>query len=164
MYQENEHGILHIESGMLIPKAEGNRHYNEYLAWLKEGNTPEQPPQPALAEVKAEKLRVLNVEVDRVLDEITAQYPHNEVVSWDKQEAEAKAFKADSTATTTFLDGLSAGRGIEKADLVEKVLAKSEAFAAYSSRILGRRQSLESQISSAETVGEVQAISIELGV
>jgi hypothetical protein len=37
--------ILYKEDGVVklaIPKYEGNRHYQEYLAWVAEGNTPEE--------------------------------------------------------------------------------------------------------------------------
>ena len=32
--------ILRMEDGTLIPIAEGNRDYQEYLEWLAEGNEP----------------------------------------------------------------------------------------------------------------------------
>lgn len=44
-YILTEGGIKDQETGACIPIAEGNRHYQEYLEWLNEGNTPilEQP-------------------------------------------------------------------------------------------------------------------------
>lgn len=33
--------VTHLETGMNIPLVPGNRHYQEYLEWLAEGNTPE---------------------------------------------------------------------------------------------------------------------------
>jgi hypothetical protein len=32
--------VLHIETGNIIPMSQGNTHYQEYLAWLAEGNEP----------------------------------------------------------------------------------------------------------------------------
>ena len=33
--------ILRKEDNLYIPKDEANRQYQEYLAWVKEGNTPD---------------------------------------------------------------------------------------------------------------------------
>ena len=33
--------VLNIEKGLHIPFDPGNRHYQEYLEWVEEGNTPE---------------------------------------------------------------------------------------------------------------------------
>ena len=33
--------ILKTDEGLCIPEAEGNRHYQEYLTWVAEGNTAE---------------------------------------------------------------------------------------------------------------------------
>ena len=32
--------VINLETGDLIPFDEGNRHYQEYLRWLAEGNEP----------------------------------------------------------------------------------------------------------------------------
>lgn len=41
MYKIKEFNILNDETGQYIPYDENNRHYQEYLEWLAEGNTPE---------------------------------------------------------------------------------------------------------------------------
>lgn len=42
MYKElsSDQIILRIADNAFIPKSEGNTDYQEYLAWLAEGNTP----------------------------------------------------------------------------------------------------------------------------
>lgn len=42
--------IIRTDDGAIIPADGGNRDYQEYLAWLADGNVPE---EPSLAEVKA---------------------------------------------------------------------------------------------------------------
>lgn len=43
---QGQEEILHVESGITFPPGD-NRFYQEYLAWLTEGNTPEPAdPQP----------------------------------------------------------------------------------------------------------------------
>jgi len=39
-------GVLELTNNWWIPKDEGNRHYQEYLAWLAEGNEPEPADEP----------------------------------------------------------------------------------------------------------------------
>jgi len=43
--------ILRLEDNAYIPLAEGNTDYQEYLAWLAEGNTPDPAPEPEPAPV-----------------------------------------------------------------------------------------------------------------
>ncbi|MCW7556485.1 hypothetical protein NX722_28385 [Endozoicomonas gorgoniicola] len=166
MYQLKDDSIIRLEDNAFIPKDDGNRDYVGYKKWCDEGNTPEvwQPEKPTLERAKAAKLQEINDGCDKELKKLIASYPQVEVISWDEQVLEAKAYQADSSATTTLLDGLAAGRGIEKAELVQRVIAKAEAFQAYSGRVIGQRQSLEDRLNSAETVNEVINISVEFGV
>jgi hypothetical protein len=43
-YKLLEDGVLHIPTGRSIPEDANNRHWQEYQAWLDEGNTPELAP------------------------------------------------------------------------------------------------------------------------
>jgi len=43
--------VLRAEDGAAIPFDESNADYAAYLAWVGEGNTPNQPPQPTIAEL-----------------------------------------------------------------------------------------------------------------
>ena len=53
------HVGLRRDDGAFIPYDEGNRDYQEYLAWVAEGNT-------------AEEWTVLNVDLDHVPDKLVA--------------------------------------------------------------------------------------------
>jgi hypothetical protein len=44
-------GILRVKDQTWIPTDPGNTDYQEYLAWLAEGNTPEPAPEPEPAPV-----------------------------------------------------------------------------------------------------------------
>ena len=41
MFECEPHAVLRKEDNTYIPFSEGNRDYQEYLAWVAEGNTPE---------------------------------------------------------------------------------------------------------------------------
>lgn len=43
-------GVLELTNFWWIPKDEGNRHYQEYLAWLAEGNEPLPADEPETTE------------------------------------------------------------------------------------------------------------------
>lgn len=108
---------------------------------------PAPPPQvKTTAQLKAERLAHINRTCDAVLGELKAGYPGGEVLSWSKQEAEARAFAADAAAATPLLDALAAAREITKADLAARVIVKADAFAALSGALIGKRQKLEDQL------------------
>lgn len=88
----------------------------------------------------------INTECEKAIAAIRAGYPESEVLSWPKQEAEARAVAADHTSSTPLLDALATARGIDKAELVARVIAKADAFAAISGALIGKRQNLEDQL------------------
>ena len=51
MYRLTESGVLKIDENMYIPNEPLNRDWQEYQAWLSEGNTPEPIPGPTEEEV-----------------------------------------------------------------------------------------------------------------
>lgn len=102
--------------------------------------------QNYLAHIKAEKLKLFNAAAEREIQALISTYPPSEVTSFHKQENEARAWLADDTAATPLLDSLATTRGMDKAELVNKVIAKADEFAAASGAIIGKRQQLEDQL------------------
>lgn len=144
---------------------DGHRHllssFLGYASAHPECVTEEQPyvpPVPTLEEVKAAKLSEINAAADRAIATLTATYPDREISTFDKQESEARAYAADPTASTPLLSALAEARGIDMDELVKRVIAKADAFAAASGYIIGQRQALEDQLDACRTVKEVQNI------
>tara|TARA_R110000796_G_scaffold95459_3_gene200726 strand:+ start:17342 stop:17953 length:612 start_codon:yes stop_codon:yes gene_type:complete len=93
------------------------------------------------------------------LNAILRDYPDAETKTWDKQESEARAYQDDSAAATPLIDAIAAARSMDKAELVQRVIAKADAWIALSGAATGKRQALEDTIATAETVEAVEAIS-----
>lgn len=101
------------------------------------------PAAPTTAQLKATQLASINADCESAIATITTSYPSSEVLSWPKQEAEARTYIADNAAATPLLDALAQARGVAKADLAGRVIAKADAFSAMSGSLIGKRQALE---------------------
>ena len=114
--------------------------------------------QNAVYVAKAKAVRRVNDGYDAAVATLVSSYPKREVDTFTKQEREAVAWLADNTAPTPFVDGMLVTRNIEKAELMNRIIAKADAFADATGQLTGKRQTLEKQIESATTVEEVEAI------
>lgn len=112
----------------------------------------------SLANTKARKLAEINAACDAALAALTASYPSTELLTFDKQEAEARALLADPEASTPFLTPLAAARGLETEELARKVIAKADAFTTASGHVIGLRQKDEDRLKAAQSVEDVTAI------
>lgn len=88
-------------------------------------------------------------------------YPMHERESWPVQLEEAKALQADPEATTPWLDACAAARGLDKAELAARVLAKDAAYRLISGTLSGIRQRHEDAIAKLETVEQAQAYDVQ---
>ena len=77
MYKLTENSITRLLDNASIPIAEGNRDYEEYLAWVAEGNTPtpaDIPPPPTYQELRA-------VAYPSIPDQLDLLY-HGGLIGW----------------------------------------------------------------------------------
>lgn len=103
-------------------------------------------PPKSVPDLIAEQLLQVNASCETSMSAIKAGYPDSEVLSWPKQEEEARAWTADNATTTPLLDALATARGITKADLAARVIEKADLFAQISGQTIGKRQGLEDQL------------------
>lgn len=113
---------------------------------------------PELAELKAAKLAEINATYQQAIATLTPTYPDDERLTFDKQEAEARAWLADNSTPMPFIDALAAGRQMNKAELVNRIITKADAFAIASGLLTGQRQRYEDLLDAAETADDVAAI------
>lgn len=116
------------------------------------------PKPPSLLELKAIKLNEINISYQQAIATLTPTYPDDERLTFDKQEQEARAWLADNSTPTPFVDALAVGRQMNKAELVSRIIAKADAFALASGSLTGQRQRYEDMLDVAETADAVAAI------
>ena len=80
------------------------------------------------------------------------------MLTFDKQEQEARSWLDDNTVSTPLIDALALGRGIDKAELVRRIIVKAEAFATATGYLTGQRQRYEDMLGAATTSEEIAAI------
>ena len=114
--------------------------------------------QLTIDEARAAALNAVNARCAKELASVRAGYPDDEVQSWAKQEAEARAYLANPSAQTPLLSALCAARGMDMAELAPKVVAKADAFAVATGTIIGTRQACEDEIYAAKTAEEASAV------
>lgn len=129
--------------------------------WTWDGEKPVIKPEYHdvwLGGIKSRKLAEINNAYQQAIATLTPTYPDDERLTFDKQEQEARAWLADSSTPTPFVDALAAGRQMEKAELVSRIIAKADAFALASGSLTGQRQRYEDMLDVAETADAVAAI------
>ncbi|MGJ8619626.1 MAG: hypothetical protein ACSHWN_04785 [Methylophilaceae bacterium] len=121
-------------------------------------------PDPTIDELITKKITEINSQFNQLMHQITAGIPVDEIASWDKQEAEARAYTADNNAVTPLIDALAAARGITKADLAGRIITKADLFATVSGQLIGTRQGLEDQLDALAEDENTTAADVELVV
>lgn len=113
---------------------------------------------PTFEEMKSAKLSEINAAYNAATSALVSAYPKSELLTFDKQESEARAWQADNSAETPLVDMLAAGRQMDKAELVRRIIAKADAFALAAGYLTGRRQRYEDMLAAAQTAEAVAAI------
>ena len=116
------------------------------------------PELLTLEELKSSKLADINAAYDTATSALVSTYPQTELLTFDKQEAEARAWEADNAAETPLVDMLAAGRQMDKTELVSRIIAKADAFALAAGYLTGQRQRYEDMLAAAQTAEDVAAI------
>lgn len=89
---------------------------------------------------------------------LVSTYPQTELLTFDKQEHEARAWTTDNAVETPLVDMLAAGRQLDKAELVRRIIVKADAFALATGYLTGQRQRYEDLLRAATTAEEIEAI------
>ena len=129
--------IIWIDVSSVVEVAEG---------WRLVGDQFFPPSRPSADVLKALQILSINTACETAIAAIQAGYPGSEVLSWPKQEVEARACIASPSAATPLLDALAEARGINKSELAARVILKADSFAQLSGAAIGKRQALEDML------------------
>lgn len=115
-----------------------------YYTYYKEVDGEYQPD--LVKEQELEKAKVLtdaNADYESQVKSLTADVPESEKLTWTKQETEARGWTADNSYPTPLVDGIVATRGVDKAELVAKIIVKADLYAVAVGQLTGLRQAIE---------------------
>lgn len=96
--------------------------------------------------LRQRKLKEVNTDFEKAMLAVRNDYTESEIMSWSKQEDEARKWLADNSVATPLLDLIASARGLDKATLLNKVVLKADQYAYATGVAVGRRQQLEDQI------------------
>lgn len=116
--------------------------YQRGSEWHAEGHANPQSlidsynPWPA---EKAKKLAEIDADFSAATSALLANWPKEEPATWFKQEAEARAYLANSSTSTPMLSTIAALRSISVADLANRVVTDADMFTQASATCVGQR-------------------------
>ena len=110
-------------------------------------------PLITLEKLATQKLHSINTQADALLEPISNQYPRSEVLSWDKQEIEARRWQewsdtdqGEPEPPTLYIDNILITRtDVDKPELVRRIITKADAYTT-TGQITGIRHNLEKQV------------------
>lgn len=125
-------------------------------ARLAEYNKPEN--------ARARKYAEINGGCQEALAALTATYPDRELLTFERQEREARSLLAgDSVADVTHITAIAQGRGIPVEELAQKIIAKADVFALASGALIGQRQRYEDALEALgpdATTAQIESITV----
>lgn len=105
---------------------------------------------PTIAEqVASEQARLkslVDAEYINRMNVVALPYPQYERESWPIQLGEAQALALDPDAITPWIDACAAQRGMDRSELMQRILAKDVAYRLLSGQLTGARQAHEDMI------------------
>lgn len=148
------------EGAEVIPLyADGKHAGDDYLRrTLVFYGYPVGPDLLTLDELKAEKLAQINADCQAALAALTPTYPEKELLTFERQEREARALLTGDSSDVAHITAIASGRGIPVEELARKIVAKADAFSLASGLLIGQRQKWEDMLKDAKTKEDVTAI------
>ena len=116
-----------------------------------------------LTELKAIKLIEINNAYETAVLSVQREHiPQTEMLSFETQERESKAYK-DSGYTDTslcpFMQSIATARGVDLKALCDKALEKATLYRQASGMLIGKRQGLQDRIEQVKTKEDLESIS-----
>ena len=122
------------------------------------------PPEKDIDTIRKEKLSEINGNYNSAVSALVSTYPKTELLTFDKQEKEARAYKEDSSIEIPFLSLLAKYREVDINVLVDKVILKADLFQDSVGKLTGLRQKYEDMLDKCETKEDIEKIIPEYNI
>tara|TARA_R110001632_G_scaffold23109_2_gene65796 strand:+ start:74 stop:526 length:453 start_codon:yes stop_codon:yes gene_type:complete len=113
---------------------------------------------PARTEAKA---RIVE-QSQSYMQQIESEYPSFERATWPTQKAEIEAWGLDSASLTPLLDNIAIAREMDRVTLLNRTLAKVQAYNIQAAYLAGTRQKLEDEIDNSTDLDFISSINFEV--
>lgn len=110
---------------------------------------------------RAELLKQIADDFESKVAKLKAGYPASELLSWDKQEIEARAHLSGG-APSVLIARIAEKRAESTQLLAQKIVSKANAFSATIGDLIGERHAREKRAEEAGSVDEIMAIRDEI--
>lgn len=89
---------------------------------------------------KKQKIEELKIQLEKHIEEYVYDTPLSEKISWGRQEYEAREYLKYNNTPTPYIDALltTRNRGEDKLELINKIIAKADAYAVFHGTLLGK--------------------------
>lgn len=131
---------------------------NAYIEKTDDGYIIKKVPDLSFEELKANKLAEINSKYNEATSSLVSTYPSTELLTFDKQEKEARAWKENNEVSTPLIDNLALGRKLDKAELVDRIIKKADLFTNATGYLTGQRQYYEDLLDLCDTADDIKEI------
>ena len=114
-----------------------------------------------LLPVKAEAKARIVEQSQAYMQQIESEYPSFERATWPTQKAEIEAWGVDNTSLTPLLDNIAIAREMDRVTLLNRTLAKVQAYNIQAAYLAGKRQKLEDEIDNSPDLDFISSINFE---
>lgn len=104
------------------------------------------------------QLTIINNDYEISVSHLTREYPESEKNQWITQETESIAWEKDNTIETPYIDILAQIRGIDRVELINRILLNSQAFKTEHAILTAKRQKLKDMLESLPEGHSVQDV------
>ena len=112
---------------------------------------------PTRAEAKA---RIVE-QSQEYMQQVESEYPSFERATWPTQKEEIEAWGLDNTSLTPLLDNIAIAREMDRVTLLNRTLAKVQAYNTQAAYLAGKRQKLEDEIDNSTDLDFISSINFE---
>lgn len=81
-------------------------------------------------------------EAQTIIDDLILGYPTSELLSFDKQETQARSYLSGSVEPFPFIERIALERGMALDELALRIVQKADAYSDFSSQVFGQRQKI----------------------